>query len=67
MWTISSIKASAMEKLRVCPNCLAAIESHEGRQCVFPIDVELTYEPEEQSSVVCDWCGDWHPTLYEIQ
>ena len=56
-----------MERLRVCPNCLAAIESHEGRQCVFPIDVELTYEPEEQSSVVCDWCGGWHPTLYEIQ
>ena len=51
-----------MEKLRVCPNCLAAIESHEGRQCVFPIEVELTYEPEKQSSVVCD--RDKHLTVW---
>ena len=60
-------KTGTLENLRVCRRCLAAIESREGRQCVSLIDIEMTCEPEEQESVVCDWCGDWNPTLYEIQ
>ena len=57
----------AENKLKLCPHCLAALQSREGRQCFLTVDVELDYDPEEQESIVCDWCEDWYPTLYEIQ
>ncbi len=52
------------DRLYVCRNCLMAIESHEGKQRVLEIDVELDLDDSE--NVVCDWCGDYSPTLYEI-
>ena len=55
-------KLTPREKLTVCRQCLLAIESHEGRQIVRPIDIDDDSDPR------CDWCdGTENTTLYEIQ
>lgn len=52
-------------KLHVCPQCLMAIESHEGRQRTLEFDVELDLD-DENHEIVCDWCEEWSTILYEI-
>lgn len=52
--------------LRVCPRCLSAIESHEGRQVTRIIDIDLDLDDDEKP-VVCDWCDESDSDiLYEI-
>ena len=52
--------------LWVCPHCLAAIESHEGKQATLRHDIELEFEDIDKMSK-CDWCEqDGFSTLYEL-
>ena len=41
------------EHLWVCDQCLRAIEDHNGRQAIFPHDVDETNLEES----MCDWCN----------
>lgn len=55
-----------MKNLWVCPHCLAAIESREGKQATVCHDIELEFEDIDKSSK-CDWCEqDGFSTLYEL-
>ena len=56
------------KNLWVCPHCLAAIESHEGRQAILRHDIELEFDEEDFDEVCkCDWCEeDGFSTLYEL-
>lgn len=50
--------------LRVCLQCLMAIESHEGYQHAKTVYVDDTEDKEEST---CDWCEDsGFSVLYEI-
>ena len=56
------------EKLWVCSQCLAAIESHEGNQSILCHDIDFEYDEEEFDEMSkCDWCGEiGFDTLYEL-
>lgn len=56
------------KNLWVCPHCLAAIESHEGRQATLRHDIELECDEEDfEQASKCDWCEDNEfTTLYEL-
>ena len=47
--------------MKVCRYCLEAIESHEGRQAAKTI-----YGIDEEDDIVCEWCGEYDDTLYQI-
>ena len=59
-----------MKNLWVCPHCLAAIESREGKQATVCHDIELEFEDIEiefDDISKCDWCEqDGFSTLYEL-
>jgi hypothetical protein len=40
------------KKLLICPHCLMAIESHEGRQTVMTVSID------DEDEVPCDWCHE---------
>lgn len=52
----------------VCDRCLAAIESHEGRQPHVAHDIELESDnPDDIEESRCDWCDEvGFSTLYEL-
>lgn len=60
--------------LRVCEHCLEAIESHEGRQRVLPLDISWDIDDDDkhidedgEEFVFCDWCEEpTYTTIYEI-
>ena len=53
------------ENMWVCGHCLAAIESHEGRQAILCHAFDFDEEDENESK--CDWCKDsGFDTLYEL-
>lgn len=56
------------KNLWVCEHCLAAIESHEGRQVMLCHDIELEFDENEFDEVSkCDWCEEsGFDTLYEL-
>ena len=55
-----------MKNLWVCPHCLAAIESREGKQATVRHDIELEFDDIDKMSK-CDWCEqDGFSTLYEL-
>lgn len=56
------------KNLWVCPHCLAAIESREGRQAILRHDIELEFDENELDEVSkCDWCeNNDFITLYEL-
>lgn len=56
------------KNLWVCPHCLMAIESREGKQKTLRHDIELEYDEEDFEEVSkCDWCEDNEfTTLYEL-
>ena len=52
--------------LWICPHCLEAIESREGKQAAMCHDIELEFEDIDKPSK-CDWCEqDGFSTLYEL-
>ena len=51
------------ETLWVCEHCLAAIDSHEGKQVTMTHYVDENDEEESK----CDWCEDTgFDVLYEL-
>lgn len=56
------------KKIWMCPQCLATIESHEGRQAILRHDIELEFDEEDFDEMSkCDWCEqDGFTTLYEL-
>ena len=56
------------KNLWVCKQCLAAIESHEGKQVTLHHDIELEFDLEDFDKISkCDWCEqDGFSTLYEL-
>ena len=55
-----------MKNLWVCPHCLAAIESREGKQTTVRHDIGLEFEDIDKTSK-CDWCEqEGFSTLYEL-
>ena len=55
------------KNLWVCPHCLAAIESREGRQATLCHDIELEFDEKDFDEMSkCDWCEDSFNTLYEL-
>ena len=53
----------------LCPNCLSALESHEGKQRVIRHDIELEFDDDEfDEASKCDWCEDNDfNVLYELK
>ena len=52
------------DRLWVCERCLAAIESHEGKQVTLKHYIDEDADADEST---CDWCGeDCFDVLYEI-
>ena len=47
--------------LRVCIKCLYCIECHEGKQAVMPFYIDV-----DEPDIICEWCGEWANTLYEL-
>ena len=56
------------KNLWVCEHCLAAIESHDGRQATLRHDIELEFDFEDFDKMSkCEWCEqDGFSTLYEL-
>lgn len=56
------------KNLWVCPHCLEAIQSREGKQKTIRHDIELECDEEDfEEASKCDWCEDnGFVSLYEL-
>jgi hypothetical protein len=53
--------------LRVCKNCLLAIECHEGKQATITHYIDECDEENFEENSKCEWCEEnGFDTLYEL-